>query len=110
MVRIRTTTLSGALAISGVIECGETQINTRDEMNTLKEYEDALASMTVEEKEELREWTAHVNSLNSNLYALYGENGCLMDLIASRQSVDNPYEHMWGHEGAPVDTDHSLPF
>jgi len=65
----------------------------RDEMNKLIEYEEMFDHMTAEEKEELREWMAHGNSVNNNPYLLYGENGCLMDLIAARRTSEEMAAH-----------------
>jgi hypothetical protein len=66
----------------------------RDELKTLKEYEEMLDGMTAGEKNELREWMAHGNSVNSNPYLLYGENGRLMDFVAAgrtaREQEENP--------------------
>jgi hypothetical protein len=61
----------------------------REEINKLREYEKMLGSMTVEEKEELREWMAHGRSANSNPYLFYGENGCLLDLITAGRIADD---------------------
>jgi hypothetical protein len=63
--------------------------------------------MTSEEKYELREWIANGNSVNSNPFLIYGENGCLMDFVeASRVAEDmaaNPGEY--GGAGADDDSD-----
>jgi hypothetical protein len=61
----------------------------REELNILKEYEKMLGSMTAAEKKELREWMAHGRSVNSNPYMLYGENGCLLDLISATRIDDD---------------------
>jgi hypothetical protein len=55
----------------------------RNELKTLKEYEEIFDCMTADEKDKLREWMAQGNSVNCNPYLLYGENGCLMDFIAA---------------------------
>ena len=55
----------------------------RKEINKLKDYEKMLGSMSLEEKEGLREWLAHGKSANSNPHMFYGENGCLLDLITA---------------------------
>ena len=60
-----------------------------EEINILKEYEKTLNSMTIEEKEGLREWMAQGNSVNSNPYMCYGENGCLTDLISAYRVADD---------------------
>jgi hypothetical protein len=79
----------------------------RKEMDTLKEYEEMLESMTTEEKEELREWMAQGYSVNSNPYTLYDENGRLTDLIdAIRINEDmcsNPEHYMRSYEEWPED-------
>lgn len=59
----------------------------RDELKTLKEYEDMFDGMSAEEKDELREWMAHGNSVNSNPFMIYGENGCLIDFMAANRTV-----------------------
>jgi len=79
----------------------------REELQTLKKYEQLFDEMTSEEKYELREWIANGNSVNSNPFLIYGENGCLMDFIeASRVAEDmaaNPGEY--GGAGADDDSD-----
>ena len=65
----------------------------RDELSKLKEYEEMFDDMTAEEKEELREWMTEGNSVNSNPYLLYGENGCLMDLIAASRTATEMSDH-----------------
>jgi hypothetical protein len=61
----------------------------RTELQTLHEYEEMFDNMTNEEKDDLREWIVNGNSVNSNPYMIYGENGCLMDFInASRAAED----------------------
>jgi len=69
----------------------------RKEMEILREYEAMFDDMTAGEKDELREWLVNGNSVNSNPYLLYGENGCLMDFInASRTAEDmaaNPEQY-----------------
>lgn len=70
----------------------------RKEIYILKEYEDMLCSMTLDEKEELREWMAHGKSVNSNPCMLYDEKGCLTDFIAAirieEDMCNNPDDHM----------------
>lgn len=84
------------------------------ELNTLREYEEMLDSMSTEEKEELREWMAHGNSVNSNPYLFYEENGCLMDLIAaSRVHEDmcrNPDDYIRSYREEPDDLVNDVPF
>jgi hypothetical protein len=58
------------------------------ELETLSEYEEIFDGMTAEEKEELREWMANGNSVNSNPYLLYGDNGELMDLLNARRVAE----------------------
>ena len=69
----------------------------RDELRTLKEYEDMFDSMTSEEKDELREWMAHGRSVNSNPHFIYGENGRLVDFIEAFRTVidmaENPEDY-----------------
>ena len=69
----------------------------RTELQTLKKYEDMFDNMTTVEKDELREWLANGNSVNSNPHLLYSESGCLMDFIdASRTAEDmaaNPEDY-----------------
>jgi hypothetical protein len=60
----------------------------RKELETLREYEEIFDGMTAEEKEELREWMASGNSINSNPYLLYGDNGELMDLVNARRVAE----------------------
>jgi len=61
----------------------------RAEMQTLQKYEEMFDDLTAAEKDELREWMVNGNSVNSNPYLIYGENGCLMDLIeATRVDED----------------------
>jgi hypothetical protein len=71
----------------------------RNELRTLKEYEEMFDRMTAEEKDELREWMAQGNSVNGNPHLLYGENGCLMDFIAAgrtaREMDANPEHFRW---------------
>jgi len=71
----------------------------RDDMNKLIEYEEMFDCMTAEEKEELREWMAHGKSVNNNPYLLYGENGCLMDLISAirvnEEMINHPERFRW---------------
>jgi len=89
----------------------------REELQTLKKYERMFDEMTSEEKYELREWIVSGNSVNSNPFLIYGENGCLMDFVeASRVAEDmaaNPGEY--GGVGADDDDsdgnkDTDLPF
>jgi len=72
------------------------------EMQTLQKYEEMFDDLTAAEKDELREWMANGNSVNSNPYLIYGENGCLMDLIeATRVDEDmaaNPELYQWADE------------
>jgi len=69
----------------------------RNELRTLRKYEDIFDNMTAEEKDGLREWLANGKSVNSNPHLIYGENGCLMDFIdASRTAEDmaaNPEDY-----------------
>ena len=55
----------------------------RNEICILEEYEGMLESMTIYEKEELREWMAHGKSVNGNPCMLYDEKGCLTDFITA---------------------------
>ena len=71
----------------------ELRNHLRDELKTLKEYEEMFDVMTAEEKNELREWMAHGRSVNSNPHLLYGENGCLMDFIAAERTARDMYEN-----------------
>ena len=88
----------------------------RKELNTLKEYVETFDDMTVYEKDELREWMAHGNSVNNNPYLLYVDNGCLMDFVnASRIAEDmshNPEEYRNSHELEPCGNmeDDEFPF
>lgn len=86
----------------------------REEIDTLKEYQAMLGTMTTEKKEELRQWIAGGNSVNSNPYWLYGENGRLMDLIAaSRIHEDmgnNPELYMLRPKEQAEDLDDDIPF
>jgi hypothetical protein len=69
----------------------------REELQTLRKYEQMFDEMTSEEKYDLREWIVNGNSVNSNPFLIYGENGCLMDYVeASRAAEDmanNPEEY-----------------
>jgi len=71
----------------------------KEELQTLQEYVEMFDEMTQEEKDELREWMAHGNSVNSNPHLLYGEKGCPMDFVsASRTAEDmavNPEQYHW---------------
>jgi hypothetical protein len=87
----------------------------KKELDTLKEYEEMLESMSTEEKEELREWMAQGYSVNSNPYMLYGENGCLMDLIdairINEDMCNNPEHYMQSYEyRSDDDLDDDIPF
>jgi hypothetical protein len=86
----------------------------REESNKLKEYEEMLDSMDPEEKGELREWMAHGNSVNSNPYMIYGENGRLMDFIAAsridRDMCENPDYYKQEYDGEPDALDDGIPF
>jgi hypothetical protein len=92
----------------------ELENRLREEIDKLKEYWETLGSMTLSEKEELREWIVQGNSVNSNPYMLYGENGCLMDIIsASRISDDmqsNPEDYMRRSDAVVLATDDEEPF
>jgi len=59
------------------------------ELDRLKEYIDMFDCMTSEEKEELREWMAHGQSVNNNPYLFSEENGCPMDLIAASRAAED---------------------
>ena len=65
----------------------------RDELRTLQEYEAMFDDMTVEEKDDLREWLANGRSVNSNPNFIYGENGCLEDFINARRVVEDMVAH-----------------
>jgi hypothetical protein len=58
-----------------------------------------LDCITVEEKDELSEWTAGCNSVNSNPYLPCGDNGCPMDLIAAsrvtKEMAGHPEHFRW---------------
>jgi hypothetical protein len=86
----------------------------RDELRTLRKYEELFDDMTAEEKHELREWLANGNSANSNPHLIYGENGCLMDFIdASRAAEDmiaNPEDYFWRPEKESDALDEDIPF
>lgn len=85
----------------------------RAEMETLKEYVGLFDSMTAGEKDGLREWMAHGNSVNSNPYSLYGENGSLMDYIAARRTAEdmaaNPQDYYRGAAEVP-EPEGGIPF
>ena len=59
------------------------------ELETLQGYVEMFDGMTQEEKAELREWMAHGNSVNSNPFMLYGENGCPMDYINANRTAED---------------------
>ena len=59
------------------------------EMRTLQTYVEMFNDMTAKEKDDLREWMAHGNSINSNPFSLYGENGCLMDFIDAYRTAED---------------------
>jgi hypothetical protein len=65
----------------------------------LKEYEAKFNDMTEVEKQELREWVADGNDVNSNPYLLHSENGWSMDFInASRiaeEMAAHPEDFRW---------------
>jgi hypothetical protein len=58
------------------------------ELKTLLDYVETFDDMTKEEKDELREWLAHGNSVNSNPFLIYGDNGCLMDFVNASRFAD----------------------
>jgi DnaJ-domain-containing protein 1 len=87
----------------------------RRELNTLKDYEEMLESMSTQEKEELREWMAQGYSVNCNPYLLYGENGCPMDLIdairINEDMCNNQEDYLRSFEDMPDDDlDDDIPF
>ena len=61
----------------------------RSELQMLQKYEETFDDMTVEEKDELREWLANGKSVNSNPHLIYGENGCLMDFISASRTAED---------------------
>jgi len=61
----------------------------RAELKTLLCYVEAFDDLTKEEKDELREWMAHGNSVNSNPFLIYGDNGCLMDFVNAIRFADD---------------------
>ena len=66
----------------------------KTELKVLLDYIKTFDDMTKEEKDELCEWMAHNNSVNSNPFSVYGENGCLMDFVnASRLVKEMAYDH-----------------
>jgi len=68
--------------------------------NELKEYKQNIGKISADERKELHEWVADGNSVYSNPYYLYGENGHLMDYIeACRINEDmwkNPQNYKYG--------------
>jgi hypothetical protein len=79
----------------------------RTELQTLQEYVKMFDSMTIEEKDELREWMANGNSINSNPYLLYGENGVLMDFIDARRTNEDMMANPEQYRGIDVEGDDS---
>jgi len=91
----------------------ELRNHLRNELTTLKEYEEIFDCMTADEKDELREWMAHGKSVNNNPYMLYGENGCLMDFIAATRVANDMAEHPEHFQWTDLDGklfDDDLPF
>ena len=89
----------------------------RDELRALHLYIQIFGEMAKDEKNELCEWMAQGNSVNSNPFSIYGENGCLMDFINARQFVEEMagncgiYLRDDGHElDAEPAQDQDLPF
>ena len=89
----------------------------REELQTLRKYEQIFDEMNSEEKHDLREWIVNGNSVNSNPFRIYGENGCLMDFIeASRiaeDMVNNPEDYGWTpteNAGFDAQQDADMPF
>jgi len=82
------------------------------EIATLHEYEEMCDEMTAEEKHELREWIVDGNSVNSNPYTIYEENGTLMDFINAMRLAEemaaNPPPR-WP-DNRDVELDDEMPF
>jgi len=79
----------------------------REELQTLKKYEQIFDEMTAEEKYELREWIVNGHSVNSNPFLIYGENGGLMDFVEASRVADDMAANPEGYGGADADDDDS---
>jgi hypothetical protein len=86
----------------------------REELDTLKKYEQMFDGMTSEEKYDLREWIANGNSVNSNPFMIYGGNGCLTDFIDAYRSAEdmaaNPEDYFGELNGESGTLDENIPF
>ena len=79
----------------------------REELQTLKKYEQIFDEMTAEEKYELREWIVNGHSVNSNPFLIYGENGGLMDFVEASRVADDMAANPEEYGGAGLDDDDS---
>jgi hypothetical protein len=77
----------------------------------LKEYEAMFNDMTEAERQELREWVAAGNDVNSNPHLLHSEDGWPMDFIAASRIAEemaaHPEDFRWSdlEEGEELYTD-----
>jgi len=86
----------------------------REELDTLRKYEQMFDDMTSEEKYNLREWIANGNSVNSNPFMIYGENGCPTDFIDASRTADdmaaNPEDYFGELNSESGTLDEDIPF
>jgi len=65
----------------------------------LKEYEQTVGELTLDERKELHEWVKAGNSVRENPALIYGEDGGPMDYISAIMIIDdmnrNPDDYQW---------------
>jgi hypothetical protein len=81
----------------------------REELHMLLDYLETFDYMTQVEKDELREWMAHGNSVNSNPFSFSGDNGCPIDFIRARR-LDEDIAAWFGRDYAECNQISDLPF